>query len=436
MPENELRETWTPVAAELRRQLGDFTFHIQVAPLELAARSGNTLFVRAPDHVRSWVRERYASTFSDAATRALGEPVTIEIVDSAWSPAAGVPSPAMAPDPVFNPKYTFDQFVIGDGNRLAHAAALVAAEMPAQAYNPLFLCGPPGLGKTHLLHAIGSYIERYDDGLTVRYTSADAFTTEFVTAVRGDRMNDFRTRFREVDVLLLDDVQVLSQKPGTRDELFHTFNALYESGRQIILTSDSPPQDLEALEERLRERFAAGLVAEIQRPELMVRRAILHKRAIQDQLTGFDEETLDAIAGGVTASVRSLEGALTKVAARSSLLQAEPTPAFARETLRIVREPEKVPAALVQIQALAAKAFGVSAAALVTYGRRADVALARQVAMYLAREMTESSLADLGEFFGGRHHSTILHAHTKITRDIHKREDVRKAVEDIRGQLA
>ncbi len=436
MPTSELRDTWTPVAAELRRQLGDFTFHIQVAPLELAGRNGNTLFVRAPDHVRSWVRERYASTFSDAATRALGEPVTIEIVDSAWRPSEGVPPPAAGAAPAFNPKYTFDQFVIGDGNRLAHAAALVVAEMPAQAYNPLFLCGPPGLGKTHLLHAIGSYIQRYDDGLTVRYTSADAFTTEFVAAVRSDRMGAFRTRFRELDVLLLDDVQALATKPGTREELFNTFNALYDSGRQIVLTSDSMPEELEAVEGRLRERFAAGLVAEIQRPELMVRRAILHKRALQDELTGFDEDTLDEIAEGVTSSVRSLEGALTKVAARSSLLQAEPTPAFARETLRIVRQPDETPAALVQIQTLAAKTFGVSAPALVAYGRRADVALARQVAMYLARELTDSSLADLGEFFGGRHHSTILHAHTKITRDLRKREDVRTAVEDIRGQLS
>ena len=438
MPTNELSQTWNPIAAELRRELGDFTFHVSVDPLEPAGRTGNTLFVRAPDHIRSWVRERYTSMFSEAASRAHSVPMTIEIVDSDWQGAgdrSGLEPPPADDRAQLNPRYTFDQFVIGDGNRLAHAAALVVAEMPAQAYNPLFICGQPGLGKTHLLHAIGSYIQRYGDGLKVRYATADSFTSEFVEAVRHNRGGDFKTRFRDVDVLLLDDVQALETKTATREELFHTFNALYEAGSQIVLTSDSPPEDLAALEDRLRERFASGLVAEIQRPELIVRRAILHKRAVQDQLTGFDEETLDEIALSVSASVRSLEGALTKVVARASLLQLEPSPALARETLRIVREPETRPLALVRIQALTASTFGVSGSALLAYDRRSDVALARQVAIYLAREETDSSLAELGEFFGGRHHSTILHAHTKISRDLLKREDVRKAVADIRAQL-
>ena len=332
----ELETIWDAVRRELRREVTDFTFHIWLEPLEPAACDGGTLYVKAPPHIRSWVHDRYASLLSQAVRRA--GLAAVELVDETWAGTAplGLP-PITAQDPAgdgLNPKYTFEQFVIGDGNRLAHAAALAVAELPAQAWNPLFIHGPPGLGKTHLLHAIGNYVRRYGDGLRVRCATGEDFTAEFVHAVRARCTDAFRERFRDVDVLLLDDVQFLADKVRTKEELFHTFNALYESGRQLVITSDRSPTDLEAFEDRLRERFECGLVAEVAPPDTAARLAILRKRVLQDGLEEIPDETLEAVASGVGTSVRVLEGALIQVVAYASLNDKEPTPELAREVLR------------------------------------------------------------------------------------------------------
>jgi chromosomal replication initiator protein len=421
VPEKDLQTDWEQVRRVLRDEVTDFTFHIWLEPLEPAGRSESVFYVRAPGHIRTSVRERHHEHLRVAARRALGQDVEVEIVDEGWEPpdASADPSVRAPSTAALNPKYTFEQFVIGDGNRLAHAAALAVAEMPAHAYNPLFIYGPPGLGKTHLLQAIGNYVQLYGDGLRVRYATVEEFTSDFVQSLQKKDTGSFRDRFRGVDVLLVDDVQFLADKVKTKEEFFHTFNALYEGGRQLVLTSDKSPADHDEFETRLRERFASGLVADLQPPELDVRMAILRKRAWLDSLNQVDDATLIEIASRVTASVRALEGALIRVVAYASLRGQKPTPDIARQVLSSLYPNLPTPAlSLDVIQDETAVEFGITREAMLAHDRRPLVAFARQVAMYLARELTQETLPAIGRQFGGRNHSTVLHAHKKIAADL------------------
>src|SRR3954452_2872678 len=284
---NALGAYWASIERVLREEVTDFTFHIWLEPLEPVGHVGGTLFLRAPDHIRSWVQDSFLPLLRRAAETS-GVARSIEIVDPRGQPPAAPQANGGAPvagEPL-NPRYTFERFVICDGNRLAHGAALAVAEQPAQAYNPLFSHGPPGLGKTHLLHAIGNYVQAFGAGLTVRYVTVEDFTSEFVRAVRSGETRAFRARFRGADVLLVDDVQFLAEKLRTEEEFFHTFNALYEPGSQLVITSDRRPRDIEKLETRLRERFECGLVAQLDAPNLDARLAILAQRARADALAG------------------------------------------------------------------------------------------------------------------------------------------------------
>ena len=443
-PDDDLSRTWHGVRRELRSEVPDLTFHIWLEPLELAARRGTHLFVRAPDHIRGAVADRYLSLLTGAASRALGGKSQVEIVDGDWAaeqddqhahdapPVGGPPGDGS----FLNPRYTFDQFVIGDGNRLAHGAALAVAEQPGQTYSPLFIQGPPGLGKTHLLHAIGNYVRAYGGGLAVRYATAEMFATEYVTASRGGGMPGFHERFRHIDVLLIDDVQFLAEKTRTREEFFHTFNSLYEAGSQLVLTSDRAPGELDALESRLRERFACGLIAELEPPSLDVRMAILRTRARLDALHGVPDDTLAEIARHVASSVRALEGALIRVVAYASLRGETPTPELARALLeRLYPQPDGAPPSLSDIQAATAAAMEVTRDELLAQDRRPKVALARQVAMYLARELTDESLPAIGREFGGRNHSTVMHAHRRIKASLASDTDTARVVDGVRGRL-
>jgi chromosomal replication initiator protein len=440
--DDDLTATWEGVRRELRAEVPDFTFHIWLDPLELAGRRGPRLFVRAPDHIRTWVEERYLELLHGAAARVVGPAARVEIVDGDWrSEDAGDEAPRLTATPgdatFLNPKYTFEQFVIGDGNRLAHGAALAVAEQPGQTYNPLFIHGPPGLGKTHLLHAIGNYVQAYAGGLTVRYATVEAFTTEYVNASRHDGMDDFRGRFRRADVLLIDDVQFLADKLKTEEEFFHTFNSLYEAGSQLVLTSDRRPADIDALEARLRERFACGLIAELEPPGADVRMAILRTRARLDALQGVPDDTLAAIAQHVTSSVRALEGALIRVVAYASLRGETPTPELARTLLeRLYPRPDDADPTVGDIQAATADVLDVSLDDLLAQDRRPKVAFARQVAMYLSRELTEESLPAIGRSFGGRNHSTVMHAHRRIAASLATDLDTARMVDGVRNHLA
>jgi chromosomal replication initiator protein len=431
---------WDTIREDLRQQTPDFKFHIWLEPLELAGIVGTTLFIRAPEHIRTSVAERYLPVLRGAATRAFDPRAVVEIVGADWTPPAEqTAAPAgerAASEYRLNPKYTFDQFVIGEGNRFAHAAALAVAELPAQAYNPLFMHGPPGLGKTHLLHAIGNYVRRYGSGLEVLYATIEDFTTAFVGAVRDHSTDRFKERFRSADVVLIDDVQFLARRERTREEFFHTFNALIESGRQLVMTSDRSPEDLPGVEERLVERFRSGLVVELDAPPAAVRRAILEKRARLDGVP-VSPDVLEEIAGRVTTSVRALEGALIRVVAYASLRGEEATPGLVRHVLRRLGQDAGAAetCGISEIVDAAAQEFGVEREALLRRDRRPSVATARQVAMYLARELTDHSLPEIGRGIGGRNHTTVLHAVNRVSAALRTDDDVRSAVDNLRKRL-
>jgi len=441
-------EIWDDIRDELRRETPDFKFHIWLEPLRLAAVRGSTVYVRAPEHIRTSVVERYLPLLRRAAAARFNEHAIVEVVGADWEPPAG-DGPPQSPGKVavenghgavhepdrLNPKYTFDQFVIGAGNRFAHAAALAVAELPGHSYNPLFLHGSPGIGKTHLLHAVGNYVERFGSGLKVRYATIEEFTSEFVEAVRVKSTAGFKQRFRGADVVLIDDVQFLAGRARTREEFFHTFNALVEAGRQLVMTSDCAPEDIPGLEDRLTERFRSGLVVELETPELEVRRAILAKRARLDNIE-VDGAVLVEIANRVTTSVRALEGALIRVVAYASMKGEPATPALVRHVLRRLGEDAATDACGIgEILDAAAQEFGVEREALLARDRRPTVATARQVAMFLARELTEHSLPEIGRGVGGRNHTTVLHAVNRVSAAMHSDDSVRSAVDNLRRRL-
>ena len=435
MPE-QLEPIWREISAELRRLTPDFKFHIWLEPLELAGVEGRKLYVRAPEHIRSWVRERYLPLLRQAACRRFDSGASVEIVGADWvqpGPRGEGNAPggeALPPEASLNPKYSFEQFVIGDGNRFAHAAALAVAELPAQAYNPLFVHGSPGLGKTHLLHAIGNYVARYGTGLRVRYATVEEFTAAFVDALRLGSTREFKRGFRDVDVVLIDDVQFLAHKDRTREEFFHTFNALLGSGRQLVITSDRSPEELSDLEERLIERFRSGLVVELEPPSVDLRRAILQKRSRIDGVS-LSAEVLDEIARRVTSSVRALEGALIRVVAYASLKGERPTPELARHVLkRLGSAAGGSRAGLSEILDAAAGEFGVSREALLADDRRPRVVSARHVAMYLAKESGHKP-SDIARGMGNRSHSTVLNAINKTSIDT----SLHPAVDNVRNSL-
>jgi chromosomal replication initiator protein len=440
-------EIWDAIRGELRRETPDFKFHIWIDPLRLAAIHGRTVYVRAPEHIRTSVTERYLPLLRRAACAGFDEGATVEVVGDNWElPVAqarvangnGASRDGAGDEPNRErliPKYTFDQFVIGTGNRFAHAAALSVAELPGHSYNPLFLHGSPGIGKTHLLHAIGNYVERFGAGLQVRYATVEEFTTEFVQAVRGKTTADFKQRFRGADVVLIDDVQFLAGRDKTREEFFHTFNALLGAGRQLVMSSDCAPEEIPGIETRLIERFRSGLVAELETPELEVRMAILAKRARVDDVE-VDPAVLAEIAGRVSTSVRALEGALIRVVAYASMKGEPATPGLVRHVLRRLGEDTAPDACgLGEILDAAAQEFGVERAALTARDRRPAVATARQVAMYLARELTEHSLPEIGRGIGGRNHTTVLHAVNRVSAAMRTDDSVRLAVDNLRRRL-
>jgi chromosomal replication initiator protein len=438
--EAELASVWDAVQRELRAEVTEVTFHIWLQPLEAAALLGGILYVRAPEHIRTWVDERFRPLLRTAAQRA-GGTTGVEVVDGAWNPPAITPPSPSAGESRsatgLNPRYTFDAFVICDGNRLGHAAALAVAEMPAQAYNPLFIHGRPGLGKTHLLHAIGNYVQAYGDGLTVRYATVEEFTAAFVKAMRNKDTREFRERFRGADLLLVDDIQFLAEKMRTEEEFFHTFNALYEAGSQLVITSDRKPRDIGVLESRLQERFEHGLVAELEPPDFEARMAILRKRARIDSIQEVADETLAEVARYVNASVRSLEGALIRVIAYASLRNERATPALARQVLERLypRTSEQTACTLEQVQDAAAALFGITREELLARDRTPRIAFARQVAMYVAREVTDETLPAIGRGFGGRNHTTVLHAHRRIAAEMVSDQHTLEAVDALRARL-
>jgi chromosomal replication initiator protein len=360
------------------------------------------------------VSKRFGRILESCARAVLGTEIHVAVEGTIGHDSA-TPSGVDRPADNLNPRYNFDQFIIGDGNRLAHAASLAVSELPGQAYNPLFLHAPPGLGKTHLLHAIGNYVSAFGGTTKVRYTTVEAFTNHFIRALGSRSIDRFKHAYRDADVLLIDDVQFLASKARTEEEFFHTFNALYEAGRQLVLTCDRLPSALVSVEERLRERFEAGLVADIRPPDFYTRVAILRKRALLDRIPLADDSVLEAIAERVTDNVRSLEGALIRVVAYHSLT-ARPIDLALAGTVLDTIYPQRPSAALSigRIQATVASHYDLAVSDLVSASRAARIAWPRQVAIFLTRELTSTPLQTIGEAFGGRNHATVLHACKRV----------------------
>ncbi|AIJ20093.1 chromosomal replication initiator protein DnaA [Amycolatopsis methanolica] len=354
-------------------------------------------------------------------------------------PSAGQPYTAPAQPETsktrLNEKYTFDTFVIGASNRFAHAAAFAVAEAPSRAYNPLFIWGESGLGKTHLLHAVGHYAQRLFPGMRVRYVSTEEFTNDFINSLRDDRKVAFQRRYRDIDILLVDDIQFLEGKEGTQEEFFHTFNTLHNSNKQIVVSSDRPPKRLETLEDRLRTRFEWGLITDIQPPELETRIAILRKKAAQDRLA-VPGDVLEFIASRVEANIRELEGALIRVTAFASLNQQPVDVGLAEIVLRdLIPDSQAPEISAPTIMATTAEFFDVTVDDLCGPGKTKALATARQIAMYLCRELTDMSLPKIGQTFGGRDHTTVMHADKKIRKEMAERRRIYDQVQELTARI-
>jgi chromosomal replication initiator protein len=407
---------WRTIRGELQRLVGNSAYEIWLAPVELQSFDDDVLLLKAPKTTEKWLEGRYGPVMQKCARQILGPLVRVEFAgeDSAHHEPTG--PPVSGQPTTLHPRYRFEQFIIGEGNRLAHAAALAVAELPGQAYNPLFLYAPPGLGKTHLLHAIGNYVLAYGGGATVRYTTAEAFTNHFITALGSRSLDSFKHAYRDADVLLIDDVQFLASKARTEEEFFHTFNALYERGRQLVLTCDRLPRALVSIEQRLRERFEAGLVADIKPPDHATRVTILRKRAALDNVPLTDPSVLDLIADRVRDNIRSLEGALIRVVAFHSLTQRPIDRALTLEVLDTMYPGRRGgPPSISDVQAIVASHFKLSVEELTSASRVSGVSWPRQVAIHLARDLTGASLPTIGKAFGGRNHATVIHACKRVS---------------------
>lgn len=435
----ELDDIWPEVQAELRRAVEPAAYDLWLADVDPTSLEGSVLTISASEQKRGWVADRFMRVLQTSAAAVLGPDTTVEVVSTSAAgsrPTAGRPlAQHGGPDPL-NPKYTFDQFVIGDSNRLAHAAALAVAELPGQAYNPLFLHGPPGLGKTHLLHSIAAYVESYGDGRVVRYATVESFTNDFINALQSGSMDRFKAAYRSADVLLLDDVQFLESKAKTEEELFHTFNELYEAGSQLVLASDRAPQDIGRVERRLRERFACGLVASLQPPDFAMRLTFLRKRANVDALHLADPSALEVIADRVQGNLRALEASLIRLVAFHSLTGRPIDGALAAEVLDSL-EGRRGPVrrSVRDIQDAVCSTFGLSHQELVSASKVARVTWPRQIGMFLSRELTDQTLPTIGRHFGDRNHATVLHACKRTVERMGRDREAFETIDGLRRRL-
>ncbi len=436
-------QAWHSVLGQLQMEMPKASFDTWVRDTRPLSYENSTLTVAVQNaYARDWLESRLASTVSRLLVGILNSNVAINFVVSQsdepqvveTEAAVPVDNEAYEPRPrsvSLNPRYTFETYVVGSGNRLAHAACQAVAEKPARAYNPLFLYGGVGLGKTHLLHAIGNAC--YGRGLNVLYVSSEEFTNDMINAIRTHTTQAFREKYRSADVLLVDDIQFIAGKDSTQEEFFHTFNTLHGQDKQIIVSSDRPPKALATLEERLRSRFEWGLAADIQPPDLETRLAILHAKA---ERTGrfISDEILNTIAQRVQSNIRELEGALNRIIAFSDLSGSSLTPSLVDVALADLL-PQRQNIAPLKIVELVAREWQISVDALMGRDRSQKIAEPRQVAMYLIRKETNTSLPQIGEVLGGRDHTTVMYAIDKITNEMTTKRELEKRVRNVREQL-
>ena len=434
----EGEEIWQAVLSGLEKTINKQSFDTWFKPANFLHATEDLIEIGVPNRFcLDWINEHYLSLITEILKGVAsgkvgikflvvggpeGESATIsssqETAPAETKPADGTLQSPPAGTDTLNPKYTFENFVVGENNHFAQAACLAVAEAPAEAYNPLFIYGKVGLGKTHLLQAIGHFIKKGDPAIKVRYISSEKFTNEMINAIRDDKMEKFRMAYRTVDVLLIDDIQFLINKERTQEEFFHTFNDLYEARRQVVISSDRPPKEMVPLEERLRSRFDWGLIVDIQPPDLETRIAILKKK-VESEGINIPEEVVYYIANKVKLNIRELEGALTKILAYSSLMKKDITLNLAREILKEILSQEKESEVSIEaVQKMVAKAFNIRYEDMKIKKRNREIVFPRQVAMYLCRELTDYSLPEIGKEFGKRDHTTVIHAYNKVQEKI------------------
>jgi chromosomal replication initiator protein len=430
---------WNEVSGRLREALNENTFSTWFNEVEPAGITESEFVLSVPNaFTRDWIDGHFVDLISAVVGETAGERNIRLVIREAPAQQSSAPAPLGRTEHAtvgLNTKYTFDSFVIGSSNRFAHAAALAVAEAPAQAYNPLFIYGGTGLGKTHLLQAISQYVGEHSSGMTVKYVTSETFMNDFINSLRDKRIEGFKQRYRTYDLLLVDDVQFFEHKERIQEEFFHTFNSLYENGSQIAMSSDRPPRDIATLEERLRSRFEWGLITDIQPPDLETRIAILRKRVKTDNINA-DPQVLTFIASRVSTNIRELEGALTRVVAFCSLTGRPMTEELAQDVLKDVFPQGDLPQVTIErIQEIISDRFGLSLDELCGDKRSQNIVYPRQVAMYLSRELTDSSLPKIGKQFGGRDHTTVIHATSKIARMIREDRSVYNLVQELTARI-
>ena len=449
--ETELKGLWEKTLNIIKSEMSEVSFNTWIKSCEPISISSNTIKISVPNSFTQDILEkRYKDLVINSIEAACSKLYKIEfLIASEIQDIEEVPEKKKASNnkdtmsvtvndemsSTLNPKYTFASFVIGNSNRFAHAASLAVAESPAQAYNPLFIYGGVGLGKTHLMHAIGHYILQNNPNAKVVYVSSEKFTNELINAIKDDKNEEFRNKYRNVDVLLIDDIQFIAGKERTPEEFFHTFNTLHEANKQIILSSDRPPKEIPTLEDRLRSRFEWGLIADIQAPDFETRMAILKKKADVEKLD-VPNEVMVYIATKIKSNIRELEGALIRIVAYSSLTNRDITVDLASEALKdIISNKQNKNITIDIIQDVVAAYFNLRVEDLKSQRRTRNVAYPRQIAMYLSRKLTDMSLPKIGEEFGGRDHTTVIHAYEKISESLNNDESLQHTINDITKKL-
>jgi chromosomal replication initiator protein len=420
---------WDEILARIETQVNRHSFYTWFRPTTFVAEDRSSVTVRVPNpSFKEWLTKHYATVITEATSELNRPSLLVQFVadsqvetpmiplttEEALALESGTPPPTVQLGPAgLNSRYTFDTFIVGSSNQFAHAACRAVAEAPSRSYNPLFIYGGVGLGKTHLMHAVGQYVLQHDRNLKLTYISSERFMNEMINAVRYDRVLDFRERYRSVDVLLVDDIQFLAGKEGTQTEFFHTFNALYDAQKQIVLSSDCPPREIPSLEERLRSRFEWGLTADIQSPDLETKAAILKKKAETESVPLPDNVAM-YIAGKIKSNIRELEGSLIRLIAYASLTGQDISLPLAQEVLKNILDHEQKAVTIENIQKFVAEYYNLKMNDLKSRNNSKSVAKPRQIAMYLCKALTHASLPEIGRSFGGKHHSTVIHSIRKV----------------------
>lgn len=427
--QHDYASAWNKVMHILRDEIGSTSFEIWFSMAKFTEARGNTIYISVPNTLtKEWIEARYLNTMLTHLRALTDQDASLEIITESQPHTEGSSS-------FLNSKYTFDTFVVGNSNRFAHAACYAVGEAPSRAYNPLFIYGGVGLGKTHLMQAIGHHILQKYRSVTVTYVSSEQFTNELISSIRDDNTSGFRNKYRNIDVLLIDDIQFLAGKERTQEEFFHTFNSLYEANKQLVISSDRPPRNIPTLEDRLRSRFEWGLICDIQPPDLETRIAILRKKAQMENLN-VPYDILDYIANSIESNIRELEGALIRLVAYATVTGRPLDMELATEALKDILPPPRPRKITIEmIQKEVCSYYNIEMSELLSKKRNKQLVVPRQVAMFLCRKFTDASYPQIGDQFGGRDHTTVIHAAEKVEKELHSDPELAATIDELSKRL-